>query len=212
MEKQLGNDEKIEEWRKWIEKIHTDVTNLNDSKQYVDELARMNIERVSFFEFFNRSVWTYLVMSVRREVDKSDRYKPQSFINLLSEFFKHPDLISKKWFLEQYDYNKNLGQDKLNNELSDFFDSEGKINPEVVHCDMGKLICRTREMKKIADKWVAHRDRHRKRCDATPANIENALSILSKLVQKYNLLLNQDGREPISTIGDNWQRIFKANN
>lgn len=206
----------IKKWKKWIDEIIEDVTDLVENRYVFNEIVsicKKNRELSKdnlFWDFLKSNYIASMVSGVCRQVDTDKN--TSSFINLLNEIFKNPEAITKKWFAAQYPKNKvgYLGKATFKSR----FGRGNFVDPVKVHSDIGKLLYYTWEIKKFRNKKIAHKDKKRKlKINASFTDLNKAIDILEQIALKYNLLLNQSAyanNTLLPTIQYDWKKIFKS--
>jgi hypothetical protein len=129
-----------------------------------------------------------------------------------------PDAQSQDWLAYVWQDTTQYG------ELRDFADAAfdkfarpgaSAVNPEVVRADLAELRSTTCNLRRLANKYVAHLDekashgQSSSRPFVTWKELGAAIDLLGKLLQKYELLLNQSSMESVEpVILEKWEKVF----
>lgn len=191
-------DSQIETWKGCLETIENDITHLLDRKHIfwgVVNILKDNekIRKNPFYECFGKTYVDSAVMGIRRHIKtyqytKNEKNKGISMARLLYEIIQNPQLISREYFQDRY---KILyGCATANNIFNRIADNEGKfISKEMVERDLKNLKSLAKNIEAMADKVIAHLDINRLEKYPIFDELNNCLSLLYSLCNKYSKAL-----------------------
>jgi hypothetical protein len=206
----------IEEWRKWLEVINREIVVLHHNRRLFSEIMQMIRAHPTLpqnsvvYDWIIRQYVVSATMGVRRQADTMTNVV--SMARLLEQIECHAPLITRDWFVTQYGRLNNVADRDFNE-----FAAPGAsaVDPRVVQVDRESLRRTTRDVRRWANKYVAHLDKKvhlgqsSKRPRLTWRKLDAAIDVLGKLLRKYELLLNQRDMvtvEPV--IAENWKKVF----
>ncbi len=164
----------------------------------------------SFHWFIKTTYFDYAVMACRRQL-KSDS-KSVSFVRLLDDLMKFPQMMSKKRFVNRYSKD-------MQAHASQIFDQrflggcKDHIDPTIVQRDLDKLRSHGGKIGKIedfADKRIAHSDR-RKSDSSTFDELDGCIDCLAKFTRNYRFLFQGVGEDDdllAPGIDEYWDETF----
>lgn len=216
-------EKKICLWRKEIEKITRDISELLLNRYFYRELQNIVTSNATinkgnhFWDSLKNNYIDSVVLVIRRQMDTDKRSR--SLMNLLNDIFDNPEILTKKWFASNYS-NKilNLG----NGDFESHFGGGTYIDPSIVYADIGEIKHKTKKVVLYVNQAVAHTDiifqkNHQIVVDRKTGtkfklsfnDLDSAIDSLEKKVIKYNLLLNQSGYAGLLPIIQyDWEEIF----
>jgi len=179
-----------------IETVFSSVTDLVISRHCYNRLvaivkANQSIREPNvFLEVFKFHYVSYATSAIFRQIDQHP--KVISLIKLLLQIERNPQKIMKQWYASQYIHaGRSLGEI----EFQENFGRLAYVDPAIVRADIDNLQCKTRHIKSLRHKRIAHYDRGKfvvdRRLDFNYLN--SAISLLEHLAVKYYLLLHQTG-------------------
>jgi hypothetical protein len=206
--------DKIEQWQREIEIITNDVTDIIESQyilNYIKKIVTNNKNLNSsniFWDHILASFGAFLVLGISRQVD--NKKEVISLFRLLKDIENNASIIKRDWFSKQYEQH-NLPKSIGEQHFSENFGSKPELDIYIVKNDIQTLTESTSKIKKFRHTKIAHKNADKNLVvDLNFSEIENALSIIEKIVIKYQLLLNQSGfRELMPTITYDWEKIFR---
>jgi hypothetical protein len=211
----LGKD-KEEKWLSWLKQIENSVSKLLENRFFFREFmsiveANPELPENNYFIIW---IWeNYLLnaaMGVRRFVDKNP--ESISLYLLLIDLMKNPEILSRKRYKALF---KGTGFEDDNNYINLCFDKlVGKanehINPADVNNDINKLIKRTEVLKTYVNNIVAHLDKAKLEKLPTIGDLDDAINLITELVQKYYAIFHAAWVEPQPIPQVPWKNIFKV--
>jgi len=217
-----SNKKIIRRWKKLLEEVIKDVTNLVEIRYVFNEIVSIckNNEELKkgniFWEIFRINYVSSVILNICRQIDTDS--DSLSLINLLNKIIRNPRVITKKWFASQYQRNKTgefkkMMFDKGKADFENHFGKRNFIRKSIVSSDISKIRRYTRIIKKFRNKRVAHIDKNLKlKFNINFNDLDKAINILEKITLKYNLLLNHSAYADntlLPTIQYDWKKIFK---
>ena len=206
-----------------IDDITINVTDIVENIYFYKELAKI-IENNSainvpnhFYDFIKLNFLSHSVVSIWRQIDKNGN--SLSLINLLNEILKHPETITKEWFVSHYTKNKEglieeLEKSRGQGEFEQEFGLLEYIDPQIIRSDIDLLLKNTEEIKKFRNKRIAHWDKDKNLVfDIDLKAIETIVNTIEQIVIKYNMLLRQAGYSDntlLPVFQYDWKKIFKV--
>ena len=190
--------EKVDKWKRWIQIVHDDVSQLAFRRVIWDELVNVidrndQIQKPSAFYDWLPAVYAPAqVMGIRRIADVDLRSKPTSLGNLLTDMNSNPEIV--RTFSEE-------------NPLAIGDSSRTRRIPDPCQ-DLARLSRTVEPVKNYSDKRVAHLDGHGARHLITYGDISNAISLVSELTIDYYAFLRDSHYEVEPTFAYDWQQIF----
>jgi hypothetical protein len=205
--------QKIEAWKKSLNGITDDITELVLNKYFYTELAN-NIQtnpKINtgnhFWNFLKENYIAAMVLGICRQVDTDER--SESLLRLLNELFDDAETLTKAWYVSQYSSAPiNLGA----GDFERHFGSQNFVDPSIIYSDIGKLLFATKEIKKFRHKRIAHKNKNDKlKFSLTFDSLHETINVIEAIAVKYNLLLNQTGypdNSLLPVIQYDWEDIF----
>lgn len=202
---------RFNKWNSWLDKIENEVTRLVENRYIFWEVQKIiknnpKIQKPSaFYEWLGNVYATSAVIGIRRQID--ERKDVITLARLLHEIMDTPQVITRRRFISLY---KNFPQDIAHKEFDRLAGRGGYVDPAIVREDLRKLRDKSKELKKYANRRIAHFDRSAYRHPLTFREINQCLNFMEKLVIKYIRLFRAAGYEslvPVFTY--DWKKIFK---
>jgi len=232
----------LEKWKKDLKAIEQDLSGLFIVRSAFEKLRKVVLAVkdispkdeafVSSFKVFADLVLqgyvAFIVMGIRRHMKPNKderkfkyerRFKSISLVGLLEGISKHPEYISKSYFISLYHCEdiepegSMVNEEDLSDEEKKAIDDRAKVKarkickegaegkwkklsgdceflpPEVVEKDIKELKECVEDIEDFADKYIAHLDRKRKPSKLTLNKIANSLSKIEELYKKCSELL-----------------------
>jgi hypothetical protein len=206
-------EQRYEKWKKWLEIIEKEVTDLHRYRHIFDEVQKMvknnpSIQKPSsFYEFLLKSYVALIVMGIRRQI-KIDS-QSISLARLLKEIIETPQIIARKRFVEMY-----ANTAAKRHADSDFDQFAGKggshVDPSIIEKDLVKLLTDGNKFEDYADKRLAHRDKQEPKLIPTYGETGKFIEDLGNLLKRYVLLFRAEGLIAVLPVYQyDWQLIFK---
>ena len=213
-------DQQFEKWNKWLKDyIYLEIGELVSFRYIFRKIAKMANENPTFqqlesFHWFIKSTYfDYAVMACRRQL-KSDRKsgKNVSFVRLLEDIIKFPEVMSRERFVHLY--SKDM-RTHANEVFSQRFSGARKdhIDPAIVQQDLCELKSHGGKIGKVedfADKRIAHSDR-RSSDSPTFDELDACIDCLKKFTQSYRFLFQGMGENDdllAPGIDEHWDETF----
>lgn len=155
----MNDNQCFAKWDKWLEKIYIDIQRLlinryifREVQKIIEANPRIQIAS-SFYEWMGSVYANDAVIGVRRQVDPDKR--SISFARLLAEIRDNPQVLSRSRFVALYKSNPSRGHRDF-----DGFAGQGNahVDPAKVDDDLDQLKQQTQNLKKYANRRVAHFD------------------------------------------------------
>lgn len=204
--------QKLEKWERWLQVIYDDMVSQATSRTVFRETTAIivgnpNIPKDSdFWDFLEQWYVDSTVMGLRRQIKVSP--DGVSLAGLLEDIAANPGLLTRERFVGLYP----PGEQARANGAFDKHVGAGltNIDPAGVRVDIDKLKTLAAGCEEYADRFVAHRDRRGLRTVPTHAELDEALSLAERLLQKYYLLLRGDSLVSVSAkLLHPWKRVFE---
>jgi len=161
-----------------------------------------------FYKWLKRNYGDSVAVGIRKLIDKGEG--TDSLRNLIERIKKHPDAITRDYFVSCYD--KWLQKDGVADEEFDKFTNKGDMELSVgkLDSDIQQLDKATRIIKDYTDKWVAHLDKNRKKQPIpTIEDIDNALQDIDEVFRKYHHLLLGSNMTAMPIIQSDWRKPLR---
>lgn len=207
----MNNAETIENWKDDADQIGIDMntvwTQWNHTKALITALERSpraTEHHESFYlrTFVFKAVVDQVILGIRRQVDEDKR--AHSLVNFLNGLIAQPAVYSLDeciatfleragtWSLAEPMRSQYEAQARaLYGAVAD--DSGIALNPTTIRKDLIAVRKICRNMEKIANKHVAHNDRHKPQYNLTIAEVDDAISQVKGLIRKYCRLFDGGG-------------------
>ncbi|MBU6431158.1 MAG: hypothetical protein KGJ58_02790 [Patescibacteria group bacterium] len=207
---------KIEQWKRDIEKITSDVTDTIESQfifkrlgEIVTANSKIGADNL-FWDHLASSFGASLVLGITRQVDK--RPEVVSLLKLLEDIKDNPGIITKQWYGDEYEKSPVLGRAFGIQSFEEHFGSKPELDPDLIEKDIQALKSATAKVARFRHTRIAHKNAdERLVIDLNFAEVEAALKEVERLVIRYQLLLNQsDYNELMPSITYNWESIFRT--
>jgi hypothetical protein len=209
-------DPKIQRWREYLRVIRQDTVALVYNRRLFREIMKLiqsNPRLPETSAVYGWMMHAYMVLAtsaVRRQVDKGG--KVISLIRLLEEMLASPESMTRAWFLSQYQHVPASASGDF-----DRFDPTGTgfVDPEVIRDDLSHFEAEAKATEIFAHNYVAHRNEKiaLKKAASPPTltwgELDRAIDLLGALLQKYELLLEQEPANVEVPIGEDWRRVFR---
>ncbi len=214
----------IRRWKQWLNTINRDIVGLAHQRRIFREIAEM-FRANPTLQQSDGTVWEWLAenyattaaVGVRRQADRSSRRPVISLERLLTEIAANPGVLTREWFVRQYvqdrppiarrDFQR-MGERGFNNFAGP---TSKRISARRVLSDRQKLRTAAARVTHYVNKRLAHRARRGYRGPATFADLSAAIDELGRLLQRYQLLVNQAAMgfvEPV--IQGDWEAVFRV--
>lgn len=204
----------IEEWKKDFGEITNDLIDIVENQHIfhrIGEIIQVNpkINQDNFFwDHLRANYSAAVVAAIARQVDEDKDVI--SFVRLLRDIERNHAFITKSWFADQYaltlprqigerDFMANFGAGKM-------------LDPELVKRDIQELSAITDSIEKYRHTRIAHKTKDPTlRTTLTFTELDVAIDHLSKLITKYQLLLNQAGMPNLMPVVQyDWEAILRV--
>jgi len=204
--------QKLEKWERWLQVIYDDMVNQATSRTVFRETAAIIVgnphipKDSDFWDFLEQWYVDSAVIGLRRQIKVSP--DGVSLAGLLEDIAANPGVLSRERFVGLYP----TGEQARANTAFDKHVGAGltNIDPAVVRVDIGKLKTLAAGCEEYADRFVAHRDRRGLLTVPTHAELDEALGVAERLLQKYYLLLRGDSLVSVSAkLLLPWKRVFE---
>ena len=208
-------DPKIEQWKKEIGIITTDVTNTVESLFIFKRLAeivqanpRINEDNL-FWDHLTVSFASTIILGVTRQVD--ERAEVISLLKLLKDIRDNATVITRAWFVGQYEL-AGLPRQIGEAHFAEHFGSGTSLDVAIVNQDITDLTSKTKKVALYRHTRIAHKNAdERLVIELKMSEPQDALSVVEEIVIKYQSLLNQSGYEKLMPeIHYNWESLFKV--
>jgi hypothetical protein len=208
-------DPKFAKWLRWIEKIKGETQTLLINKavheKYLD-IVKANPEIQSpsdFHEWTIRNYGSFMIMAVRRQLDTDSDVI--SLKRLLEELRDNSTLLTKEWFRTFYEgMADNLPIPPSGFADADFESNAGTFDyfdPEIAEVDLAKLDKLGKNIRKFANKKIAHNTSVE--VIVTFNEINAFVEEFEIVVKKYILLFTASAYSSLTpTWQDDWEEIF----
>jgi len=201
------NSSYIQSWTKQINSVKTDTENMLVNRYFLKEyfaIVQKN-KRIQnprdFHDWVTGNYYCAIVMNIRRQLDI--RNDSISFLKLLKEIEKNPEILSRYWYknTHQYDW---ADVDFTNNAGSGSF-----IDKKIVNGDIKKLKDLGSRIEKFGDEYFAHRSKNPTTSKLTIKEVDDFIDQFESIVKRYFLLFTAGGYETFLPVWQyNWQEIF----
>ncbi len=206
--------QKIEQWRREMERITNDVTDTIESQFIFKRLAeivaanpKINTNNL-FLDHLTANFGASMILGIARQVD--ERTEVVSLLKLLKDIRDNSKAVTRDWFAAQYE--PKLPRQIGERDFAQHFGSGSELDAAMVEKDIKDLESATAKIEKFRHTRIAHKNADdRLVIDLNFAEVEAALNVVEKLVIRYQLLLNQSGyTELMPTITYNWESVFRT--
>jgi len=204
--------QKLEKWERWLQVIYDDMVDQATSRTVFRETAAIIVgnphipKDSDFWDFLGQWYVDSTVMGLRRQIKVSP--DGISLAGLLEDIAANPGLLSRERFVGLYP----AGEQARANTAFDKHVGPGltNIDPAGVRVDIDKLKTLAAGCEEYADRFVAHRDRRGLLTVPTHAELDEALGLAGRLLQKYYLLLRGNSLVSVSAkLLLPWKRVFE---
>lgn len=205
-------DNKFNKWIKWLKIIKSEIYDLVLTKDIfwkVQDLIRKN-ERIQgksiFCKYMGDTYVSHVIIGIRRQV-KTD-HQSISFARLLSEISRHPEIITRKNFVNLY--KNSVVEDIADNDFDQFCGpNRSYISQKMVEDDLDSLKKVAKKCEDFADKRVAHRDKRDPNGLLTFGDVNDCIDLFDKIYCKYHLIFHAEWSCSLkpSYLND-WEAIF----
>jgi hypothetical protein len=204
---------KFSRWKRQFKVIKNSVRDIafrrfiyREVTRIIEKNAQLNVPS-AFYDWMRIVYVTDMTISIRRLVDwHKDTI---SFVRLMEEIMKQPDVITRRRFTQPYKgFLKGFG-----NRDFDGFAKPGQniLNWRVIGRHRKMLVRSQRTIRGFINKHVAHSNRYGLRKFPTYAELEQCLDTLELLVKKYALLFEQTSLDPVApVIQYDWKAPFRV--
>ncbi len=211
--------EDIQKWKEWLEKtILSEIDNLFITRYLYKSFLEIleNNPKVNqpnhFYNFIQQGYTTNMLMMIRRQC-KNDT-DSISFLRLLSEIAKCPNLLSREYYISLYK-DKELFRTELKDYPAEQFNAiyAGKtkkyVDPDLVLEDINKLTKKFGKLEHLIDKRVAHYDLRKPEKIPTFDEMDECVDLLIELFHKYYGLVLGHHMDFGPNFQYNWKEIFQ---
>jgi len=187
-------------WRRWLQAIGRDIGWLLTSHDVflaIQEAFKKNKDirqPTLVYRWITSNYAAQVSTGVRRLVDKDTR--TVSLYRLLQDISEHPDVITRRYFVERHirgsPKEEQADEAELGHHDCDRFTRKGsdEVNKSKLSADQRRLRRDTRRIGTFVDKWIAHRDADQRRFSVpTYADVGEALRDIDQICCEYALLL-----------------------
>jgi hypothetical protein len=207
---------KITQWKSELEIITSDTTDTIESQfifKRLTEIVAANPKIATdnlFWDHLAASFGADLVLGITRQVDT--RTEVVSLLKLLEDIRDNCGVVTKQWYEDQYENNSVLGRGFGTQSFEEHFGSKPELDLDLINKDIQELKSATAKVARFRHTRIAHKNVDKRLViDLNFTEVEEALSVVEKLVIRYQLLLNQSGYDKlIPSITYNWESIFKT--
>lgn len=210
----MNDDARFEKWNNWLTKIYNDVQGLLINRYVFREVQRIirsnpQIQRQSaFYEWMKNVYNAAVVIGIRRQLDTDKN--SISFVRLFQEILKNPKILSRERYIALYAGSR-LPNSYVQRGFNKFSGAgQPHVNPDRIKADLSTLTQTAAEIRKYANKRIAHFDRSRFRNLPTDAEVDEALDYLEDLLKKYMALFRAEiYHRIVPTWQYDWKQIFR---
>ena len=190
-----SNPPKIDQWKKDIETITSDVTDTIENQfvfkrliEIVKANPQIGNEDNLFWDYLTANFGAGLVLGVARQVD--DRPEVISLRKLLRDIKENASVMTRLWFIEQY---AERGMVHFGDpHFTERFGLKPEIDTAIVEKDIADLVAATKKVEMFRHTRIAHKNVDKTFViDLNFGEIEVALKVVEELVIKYQLLLTK---------------------
>lgn len=183
---------KLTKWLKWLDAIHIDLQNIKTNQHIFWRIQEffVNNHNIKGPNDFNRFlIEGYLassVMNIRRQIkDKNDSI---SFARLLSELIDTPHILSKEYFISNYEKNP-TSLEWVDEDFKRFaHKGDQHVAADKVKNDLNNLKEKAKNIERIADKKIAHLDKNSEKIKIDTSELDDCIDYLVELFKKYHIL------------------------
>ncbi len=207
----------IEQWKKELEEITNDVTDLIENQHVFHRLgeiikANPKIAKDNFFwDHLRANYGAAMVIGIARQVD--EKKVVISLMRLLKDLERNYTVVTKKWFGDQYENSPSALPRQIGEaHFADSFGNNAELDPAIVKKDIADLSAVTANVEKFRHTRIAHKNKDKSlKIDLSFQEVDDALAFLEKLVIKYQLLLNQAGYPKLMpSVHYDWEEVFRT--
>jgi len=201
----------VRQWREDYQKIRVALMDLLVNRRILWTVLRDLSGRRSLREYAGpivgaqqMSFAAYNVSMVRQMVD--DGKDALSLVNLLRDIAQHPEEISRRWYVAQW----NPDFREVAERRFDALVGKGRrhLTREIVQTDLRRLTVRTARVVSWTNEHVAHRAR-RPTTAATFRDLRLAIENINRIANRYAALLH-DREVVMPVIPEQWRQVTWA--
>ena len=204
---------KFRQWKRQFKIIKNQITELARRRfiyQKVTKLIQTNPRlqvRSAFYDWMRAVYVTDMTVSIRRLVDWNKR--TISFIRLIEDVKRHPEVISRRRFTHPY---KNFMKQFGHRDYERFAKPGQNILDRSVIDNHRKTIVRSqKKIRHFLNNHIAHLNKYRRRQFPTYAELEMCLDTLEILVKEYARLFEQVALSQVApVIQYDWMAPFRV--
>ncbi len=184
---------KFRQWKRQFKIIEKQITELalrrfiyREVTKLIQTNPRLQV-RSAFYDWMRTVYLTDMTVSIRRLVDWDKR--TISFIRLLGDMIRHPEVISRRRFTHPY---KNFMKQFGHRDYERFAKPGQNILDKNLIVSHRKTILRSqKKIRHFLNNHIAHLNKYRRKPFPTYAELEMCLDTLELLMKKYALLFEQ---------------------
>jgi len=201
------NETYIQKWIDYINNIKTDTERMLINRYFLKEYFQIiqNNQKIQnprdFHDWVMGNYYCSIVINIRRQLDvRKDSF---SFLKLLKEIEKNPEILSRYWYKDKFKYDW-ADADFTNNAGSEEF-----INKKLVSDDIKKLNNLGHRIEKFGDEHLAHRSKNPTMNKLEMKEVDIFIDEFESLFKRYYLLFTAEGYTSFLPVWQyNWQTIF----
>lgn len=163
----------------------------------------------TFWSWIDALYPTWASMVIRRLSD--DRRDSHSFLRLLRELHRRPDLLSRERFVNHYRAVFAPGEaERIGSSEFDLYVGRGKshLQRSAIEADIEYLQQTASTVHAFATKRIAHMDPAPQQ-SPTFGQLDESIDFFEKLLRKYVMLFRAIGGDILPTWGFDWMAIFR---
>lgn len=206
--------QKIEKWKRWIDRIEPDVIWLHHHRrvwrEMVDTLA--GLEDAEFFRMhYTRLYIDGAAMAVRRLAYRGGDDKSRSLAQLVAELIATPEVLTGDRHAEMYEstvLGAEMGRERFDEEWGD---GSGALDPARLQADIDALTDASSKVSALADRTIAHIDKRGFADEVTFGDLDRAIDEIGRVFQRYRELVVGSPLMTLEpTIQGDWKAPFRS--
>ena len=184
---------KFRQWKRQFKIIRNQITELalrrfiyREVTKLIQENPRLQV-RSAFYDWMHSVYVTDMAMSIRRLVDWNKR--TISFIRLMEDMKRHPEVISRRRFTHPY---KNFMKQYGHRDYERFAKpGQNILDRRLIAFHRRTIVRSQKKIRHFLNNHIAHSNKYKRRQSPTRAELEMCLDTLEILMKEYALLFER---------------------
>ena len=184
---------KFKQWKRQFKIIKNQITELafrrfiyREVTKLIQKNPRLQV-RSAFYDWMHSVYVTDMTMSIRRLVDWNKR--TISFIRLMEDIRRHPEVISRRRFTYPY---KNFMKQYGHRDYERFAKpGQDILDRSLIAIHRRTIVRSQKKIRHFLNNHIAHSNKYRRRQFPTRAELEMCLDTLEILIKEYALLFDR---------------------